>query len=210
MTAESFVAFLAVAALVIVTPGQDTALTIRNALAGGRASGFATAAGVAAGQATWTLITSVGLAALLVAFAPGFIVLRAAGAAYLVFLGLQALWSALRKRPTGEPNARAEQRLTPAKAFRRGLLSNLSNPKMVAFFPSLLPQFIPATHASPWLLPMLGLLFSCMTLTWLAGYTLVVVRIGDYLRRSSIKRAMDAVLGVVLVGLGVRLALERR
>jgi threonine/homoserine/homoserine lactone efflux protein len=80
----------------------------------------------------------------------------------------------------------------------------------VAFFPSLLPQFIPPDDSAPWLLPVLGLTFSAMTLLWLCAYTVVVVRIGHYLRRGGVRRAMEAVLGAVLIGLGVRLALERR
>ena len=87
-------AFLGVAAVVIVVPGPDTALTVRNALAGGRRCGVATAAGVATGQAVWTLATGVGVAELLHASEPAFLVMKTAGAAYLVALGLQSLWSA--------------------------------------------------------------------------------------------------------------------
>ena len=81
--------FLGVSALVICTPGQDTALTVRNALSGGRASGVATAAGVALGQVAWTVAASVGIAAVLATSEPAFLALRLAGAAYLVFLGAQ-------------------------------------------------------------------------------------------------------------------------
>ena len=94
-----FAAFLAVSALVIVTPGQDTALTVRNTLLGGRAAGVLTALGVAAGQATWTVATGIGVGALLVAWQPAFLALRIAGGAYLVVLGVQALWSAARPKP---------------------------------------------------------------------------------------------------------------
>ena len=133
-------AFLGIAILVIVTPGQDTALTIRNTMLGGRPAGVATAGGVAAGQACWTAAASIGLAALLVASEPVFVALKLAGAAYLVFLGLQALHHALR------PGTRAVERsdgpsLAAPRAFRQGLLSNLGNPKMAIFFTSLLPQF---------------------------------------------------------------------
>ena len=89
-------AFLGIAILVIVTPGQDTALTIRNTMLGGRSAGVATSAGVAAGQACWTVAASVGLAALLVASEPVFVEMNLAGAAYLVYLGLQALRHAIR------------------------------------------------------------------------------------------------------------------
>jgi threonine/homoserine/homoserine lactone efflux protein len=92
------IAFLAISALVIVTPGQDTALTIRNALLGGRRAALFTALGVSAGQALWALASAVGVAALLAASEPVFLALRLAGAAYLVWLGVQALASALRRR----------------------------------------------------------------------------------------------------------------
>src|SRR5687767_7019466 len=134
-------AFLGIAILIIVTPGQDTALTIRNALLGGRRGGVATAAGVSVGQACWTVAASIGLAALLVASEPVFVALKLAGAAYLVYLGLQALRAALFGRPapaTGPASGGA------LPAYREGVLSNLGNPKMAVFFTSLLPQFTPA------------------------------------------------------------------
>src|SRR5260221_7327139 len=87
---ESFLAFLGISVLVIVTPGPDTAMTIRNALLGGRAGGIATACGVAAGQAIWALATSAGMVALLVASAPVFESVQLAGAAYLIYLGVHA------------------------------------------------------------------------------------------------------------------------
>src|SRR6476619_7718654 len=91
----SLLAFLGVSALVIVTPGQDTALTIRTTLAGGRAAGIRTAAGVSLGQAAWALAAAAGVTALLRASEPAFLALRIAGAAYLVWLGLLALRSAV-------------------------------------------------------------------------------------------------------------------
>jgi threonine/homoserine/homoserine lactone efflux protein len=88
------VAFVPVAAVVICTPGPDTALTIRNALAGGRAAGILTAAGVAIGQGVWTVAASLGLTGPLRASTPAFLALKVAGAAYLVFLGVQSLRAA--------------------------------------------------------------------------------------------------------------------
>jgi len=198
------VAFLGVAIVVIVTPGQDTALTIRNALAGGRRSGIATAFGVATGQTAWTLATSLGLAAVLLASEPAFLALKIVGALYLVWLGLHSLVDAVRGvRERHVPSAR----LAPSTAYRRGLLSNLGNPKMALFFTSLLPQFAPH-DASFVQLASLGLLFCVTTLIWLTGYALVVARLGDVLRRSRVRRALDAVTGTVLVAFGARLALD--
>jgi threonine/homoserine/homoserine lactone efflux protein len=206
-------AFLGIAVLVIVTPGQDTALTIRNTLLGGRAGGTSTALGVATGQALWTLATSAGLAALLVASEPVFAAVKLAGAAYLVFLGAHALWGAL--RPSAGTPARANQerparRLAPAAALRQGIVSNLGNPKMAAFFTSLLPQFAPPGDAAFVAPLLLGLTFCLLTLGWLTGYALVVAKAGDVLRRPLIRRALDGLTGAVLVALGLRLAAETR
>ena len=197
----TLVAFLGVSALLIVTPGQDTALTIRNALVGGRRSGRRTAVGVSSGQAVWALAAAAGLAALLRASEPAFLALRLAGAAYLVYLGVHALWSALRG-DAGSQTAIASRRGAP---FRQGLLSNLGNPKMAVFFTSLLPQFADTFVG----LLGLGLLFSAMTLVWLSAYASAVARAGNLLRRPRVRRALDAVTGLVLVTFGLRLATER-
>jgi threonine/homoserine/homoserine lactone efflux protein len=197
-------AFLGISALVIVTPGQDTALTIRNTLLGGRRGGVFTAMGVSSGQACWTLATSVGVAALLVASEPVFDAVKLVGASYLVFLGAQALRDALRRHA---PRPRAAGPRVPGRAaYRQGLLSNLGNPKMAVFFTSLLPQFA----SSFWALLVLGLVFCSMTLVWLSAYAVAVARAGDVLRRPRIRRTLDAITGTVLVALGLRLATERR
>jgi threonine/homoserine/homoserine lactone efflux protein len=207
----NFAAFLGVSILVIVAPGQDTALTIRNTLFGGRGAGLATAAGVSSGQFVWTLLTSAGLAGLLLASEPVFTSVRLAGAAYLVFLGAQALYSAIRPQATGRPGRDSSKgRINRVSGYRQGVFSNLGNPKMVVFFSSLLPQFLPPGQATFSNLLMLGLIFNLMTLTWLMGYACVVARVGDVLRRDRVRRGMEAVSGLVLVGLGMRLATERR
>jgi threonine/homoserine/homoserine lactone efflux protein len=206
------VAFLGIAVLVIVAPGPDTALTIRNTFGGGRRGGLATAVGVATGQAVWTVATSAGVAALLVASAPAFTTLRLAGAVYLVWLGAQALWAAT--RGGGEAGCVGDidraRRLAPWVAFRQGVVSNLGNPKMAVFFTSLLPQFAPTGHASFSALLALGSLFCAMTLGWLAAYAVVVARAGDILRRLGVRRAVEALTGLALLALGARLAFERR
>ena len=195
-------AFLAVAVVVIVTPGQDTALTLRNTLSGGRDAGIRTAAGVVCGQAVWALAASVGVAALLVASEPGFVALKVVGAAYLVYLGGRTLLSALR----GETHDVEVRGGRSGRELRQGLLSNLGNPKMAVFFSSLLPQFA----GSFWGFLALGLLFCALTLTWLAAYATVLARAGDVLRRPRVRRAIDAVTGTALVAFGLRLAAAER
>jgi threonine/homoserine/homoserine lactone efflux protein len=183
---SNLAAFVGFSLLVIVIPGQDTALTIRNTLAGGRRVGLATALGVVSGQATWTLATSAGLAAVLLASQTAFTALKLVGAAYLVYLGACALLEAARGR-RHEPGWGGGTR-RPRAAYRRGLLSNLGNPKIAVFFTSLLPQF-----GSGFLeLLGLGLLFATLTLLWLTPYVLAVAKAGDVLRRARVRRWLDA------------------
>jgi threonine/homoserine/homoserine lactone efflux protein len=209
--AGELAAFLGISILVIVTPGQDTALTIRNTLLGARRCGIFTAAGVAAGQVVWTGATSAGLAALLVASEPAFLAVKLAGAAYLVFLGARALISALAPEARGARfQGAATPHITAAAAFRQGLISNLGNPKMAVFFTSLLPQFAAEGRASFLALLLLGLFFCLLTLTWLTAYAIAVARAGDVLRRARIRRLLDGLTGTVLVALGLRLASEQR
>ena len=207
----SLLAFLGVSLLVIVTPGPDTALTIRSALAGGRRAGIATALGVTAGQLVWALASSAGLVALLLASGPLFHAVRLAGAAYLIALGAHSLFGALSPGGPGAATsgAGARARLRPAVAFRQGIVSNLGNPKMAAFFASLLPQFAPHGQGMFSGLLLLGLMFSALTLAWLALYATAVAAMGGVLRRPSVRRAMEGVAGLALIGLGARVATER-
>jgi len=201
----SFLAFLGVSALVIVVPGPDTAVTINGTLSGGRRGGVFTALGVSCGQAVWTLAASAGVSALLVASEPAFRTVKYLGAAYLLCLGLRAIWSAVRpgSAPSASPSGLA--RRGTLACYRRGLLSDLGNPKMAVFFTSLLPQF----GVGFAVLALLGLVFCVMTFLWLACYAVALAKMGDLLRRSSVHRALDVVTGTVLVALGVRLATEQ-
>jgi len=209
----SFLAFLGVSIIVIVTPGPDTAITIRNTLFGGRSGGVFTALGIAAGQTIWAFATSVGIVALLIASEPLFLVVKYAGAAYLVWLGVQALREAMRASPGTSVTpevARPARRLTPRAAFRQGVVSDLGNPKMAVFFASLLPQFAPAGPGAFVSLLLLGLVFALMTFSWLTLYAVVVSRAGDFLRRPSIRRTIEGITGTLLIALGVRIAAEQR
>jgi threonine/homoserine/homoserine lactone efflux protein len=188
-------AFAGIAAVVIVTPGPDTALTIRNTLLGGRSRGFATAVGVVSGQAVWTLAASAGIAAVVTASQPLFGALRIGGALYLVWLGLDTL-----RGRRGDVTAARR-----GSGYRQGLLSNLGNPKMVVFFTSLLPQF----GSGLLHLAALGLVFCTLTLVWLSVYALVVSRARQVFLRDRARRALDTLTGLTLVAFGVRLAAAR-
>jgi len=205
-----FLTFLAVSFVVIATPGPDTAITVRNTLLGGRRGGVLTALGIATGQAIWALTASAGIVALLVASSPLFVAIKYAGAAYLVYLGIQALREAVRSpRPLSAGNALQRPR-APGAAFAQGLVRNLGNPKMAVFFASLLPQFVPEGGASFGALLLLGAVFVAMTLTWLVIYAALVSMASDFLARSWVRRTFEALTGTILIGLGLRIASEQR
>jgi threonine/homoserine/homoserine lactone efflux protein len=198
---QELLAFVAVSVVVIITPGPDTALTVRNTLIGGRRAGLLTAAGVLTGQLVWSIAAGAGVAALLVASEPVFHALRLAGAAYLIWLGLQSLAAAVRGAST--PHASRAHRGSP---LRQGVINDLANPKMAVFFTSLLPQFGESFVA----MVVLGALFCAMTFAWLALYAATIARAGEALKGTRLRRALDALTGAVLVALGLRVATDVR
>jgi threonine/homoserine/homoserine lactone efflux protein len=206
----SFLAFLGVSAVVIMTPGPDTAVTVRNTLLGGRFAGILTALGISTGQAIWAFATSFGVVALLVASEVLFLAVKYAGAAYLIWLGLHALIGAWRGDDGVAVARREGPRLKPGKAFAQGLMSDLGNPKMAVFFASLLPQFATPGEGLFTALMSLGLIFSLMTFLWLVAYAFVIAKAGEVLRRPAIRRWIESITGTLLVALGLRIAAEQR
>ena len=197
--------FLAIAILLIVIPGPDTAMVTKNAVVGGRRSGVYAALGVSIGLTIWTAAAALGIAALLRASEVGFDALKIVGAIYLTWIGIQML------RSRGIVAADASERgASGVRALRQGLLSDLGNPKIAVFFTSLLPQFVQGSGSAFVPLLFLGGVFAVLTLFWLAVYALAVGHASGWLRRPQVRLWLDRFTGVVLIGFGVRLALERR
>src|SRR5258708_6214833 len=208
----SFLAFIGISIFVIVTPGPDTALVVRNTIVGGRRGGVFTALGIVTGQTIWVFATSIGIVALLVASEPVFNAVKLGGAAYLIYLGARSLYQAARSarwRDAAE-NMPPAKRLASRTAFAQGLASDLSNPKMAAFFTSLLPQFAAPGDGAFVNLMLLGAVFCLMTLAWLTLYATAIARAGVFLRRRNIRRALEGLMGAALIALGLRIAAEHR
>jgi len=204
--------FVPAAALLVMAPGPDSLLVLRNASRGGRQAGFATAAGTVTGLLVWAVAAALGLAALVRASEIGYLVVRWAGAAYLVFLGSQLIWQSRSSRgPEGQqafPQAAVSRRRLGE--FLTGAGTNLLNPKVGIFFISFLPVFIP--HGAP-VAPtalVLGGIFLAEGIVWLAVIVLLGDRLNVVLSRASVRRRMQRLTGVVMIGFGLRLAAGRR
>jgi RhtB (resistance to homoserine/threonine) family protein len=204
-------AFAGVAALLIITPGPDTAVVTKNALLHGRRTALGTALGVNTGLLVWTVASAFGLAALVRASSVAFDALKFAGALYLIWLGIQALRAAHRSAPgLIAPRSTSRPQAGGLFGFRQGVASDLANPKIAVFFTSLLPQFVSHHGATLWPFLLLGGLFVAMTTAWLSGFAVAASRASGALRRPRVKRALDRFTGVVLIAFGLRLATEHR
>ncbi len=195
-----------------MTPGQDMALVLRNTLGGGHRAGLYTSLGVVTGLVVWATATSLGLAALLQSSQVLFDALKFAGALYLAYLGLQALRALFYSLPsmTIETELNRRPSIRGRVALRQGLVSNLGNPKIALFFSSLLPQFLDSNGEAFGPLLVLGLIYCLITLCWLLTYALLLDRASVFMRRSQVRKTIEAVTGVVLIGLALRLATARR
>jgi threonine/homoserine/homoserine lactone efflux protein len=197
--------FLAVSAIVIVTPGPDTALTIRNTLLGDRRAGVFTALGVVTGQATWALATAAGIAALLAASEPAFTAVKLAGAAYLGWLAIKALRGTAVFAPTAlDPDS-------PRRLFTMGLLTNLLNPKIAVMYLSLIPQFIRPEDG--YVLLQGFALGGVQIAVAFTGNLLIVLTAGTLAvflsHRPVWMRVQRFLMGTVLGALAVKLAADR-
>jgi RhtB (resistance to homoserine/threonine) family protein len=206
-----FVAWIAVAVVLIVTPGPDTALIIRNALRRGASSASLSALGIGLGSSVWAAASVLGVAVLLESSDLAFTVLKYAGAAYLVYLGLRSLIGSFRNEGDGGASAPspAAQRADTSNAFGQGLLNNLLNPKAGAIFVSVMPQFIEPHDSVLRLVIMVGC-YDAIVVAWLCMYGYVVSRAGRSRIGAGLRRNLERVTGTVMIGLGVRLAFERR
>jgi threonine/homoserine/homoserine lactone efflux protein len=207
--AQSLVAFSAAAAIITVTPGMDTALVLRMAAVGGVRRGVAAALGVALGCLIWGASVAIGLGALIAASHTAYQLLKWAGAAYLAWLGLKMLLSP--RQTIAASTERAGRRAEGGwpVALRRGLMSNLLNPKAGVFYVSFLPMFVPTGYAVAPFLFLLAAIHASMGVAWLSFIAAATAPLGKVLSRPSVVKALDRTTGCVFLGFSARLALER-
>ena len=207
MTKAQAILFILTSLLVIITPGQDMILVMSRAIAGGSKAGITTAAGVSIGLIGHTLLTAFGLGSLLMASELLFTVLKLVGAVYLVYLGIRLILS--------KSDRLNLEQVKPArfkKLFLIGAFSNISNPKITIFYFAFLPQFISSDIQNPtYLLLLLGISFSLLTFLVKAPIGYFSGVLSSWLRaRPMVLRWIDRTSGAILVGLGTKLAFEKR
>ena len=203
---HALLAFAVFAAIVTVIPGLDTMLVVRTAAISGRRPASAAAAGIMSGCLCWALASALGITALLTASRVGYDVLRWAGAGYLCYLGVRALWR--HRRPSTVEGDAGPQPVGRASAFRVGLTTNLLNPKVGAFYLSALPQFLPHGVAPLLASTALAMVHNVEGMVWFAGLVFLVGRAARVLSRPAVRRRLDQFAGLVFIGFGVRLAVE--
>ncbi len=219
---HGLLAFTVVALVLVMTPGPDFAVVLPHALESRRA-GIATACGTASGLALHAAVAAVGLSAVVLASAEVFTVVKLVGAVFLAALGVRALWGSRRGARLGRPPAASTSlpaldgrggRDTPAlaltarRAYGRGFGVNILNPKAPIIYLSVMPQFLdPHTATTPQLLLMAAVLVG-LALGWYLLLTALVQPVKHVVVRF--RHWIDRVTGTVLIGLGIRLALEHR
>jgi RhtB (resistance to homoserine/threonine) family protein len=202
---SSLLTFALAGALVVLIPGPDTLVVLRSVVVSGRREAARTSLGVLTGLLVWMLAAALGLTALLRASQDGYLVLRLVGAAYLLYIGVQALRSRVLRQPV---ETAAPAKPLVGRGYRAGLTTDLLNPKVGVFFITFFPAFIPR-HAPVAAMTLgLGLIFVVETAVYFAAILLFVRRLSAWMASERVRRRLNRATGLVLIGFGLRLAAE--
>lgn len=211
MTWATYGTFVIFAAIVVIAPGPDFAVVVKNSLASGRTAGFFTSLGIVASCLLQGTLAAFGVGVVIARSQPLFLAIRWAGVAYLCYLGGQALISATRggdsdtaQHVDGLPQARR------VAALRQGFLCNITNPKVLAFYLSVLPQFL--GHAGTPTIDALALAYThaLLGVVWLFALVAFLHRVRPWIQTRRVRRRLDGVTGTALIGFASALAVESR
>lgn len=208
-TWQAILLFTAAAGVMTITPGLDTALVLRTAVAEGGRRAFLAGLGVSCGVLTWGILASIGLGAVLAVSQLAYDILRIAGAVYLLYLGIRLIWRPRKtvQRVAGDDGPRME---SGQRWFMRGLFTNLLNPKVGVFYVTFLPQFIPAEVNVIAFSALLAGIHAVQGTAWFTGLILATRPLARFLARPAVLTWLDRVTGGIFILFGVRLAFEQR
>lgn len=207
-------AFVVVAFILTITPGADTMLVLRSALARGRVAGLVTMLGIISGLFVHATLSALGLSLILVRSAEAFAVVKWVGALYLGYLGVSSVLAAVRRdRPDPQDDASALD-ARPRRGWRsfiEGMLNNILNPKVAIFYLAFLPQFVvPESGSVLGQSLTLAAIHALMGVVWLSGIAFLTDTLRKVVTHPQVRRGIEGFAGLVLLGFGVRLAMERR
>jgi threonine/homoserine/homoserine lactone efflux protein len=206
---DRLLAWIGVAAVLVVLPGPDTTMVIRSGLRGGRPAALAASAGINTGLVVWTAASALGVAALLEASATAFTVLKVAGAVYLAYVGIRMLILSFREHGALVELRTDRRRLSTRAAFRAGLLTNLLNPKIAATFTTLLPQFVDEDDPAVTRSALLASIFLVLAIVYLAILAVAVGRAAELIQRPRVRAWIERVTALVFLAFAGQLALQR-
>jgi len=196
----SLCTFTLAAVLVVLLPGPDTLVVVRNLVRGGRRVAARTVLGVLSGLSVWVVTAVLGLSAVLRTSHDAYVGLRVAGAAYLIYMGVRSL------RSRGQAPSPGRQLL--GNGYTAGLLTDLLNPKVGVFFVTFLPGFVPRGYPVAWTVLLFGAIFVALTAAYFAALLTASGPVARWLANARLRRRVDRCTGVVLIGFGLRLVLE--
>jgi threonine/homoserine/homoserine lactone efflux protein len=206
-----YFAFVALVAVLVLIPGPAVMLVMQKAMTIGYPGALRVAMGVLTADLVWAAGAAAGVSAVIVASEPAFLTLRFAGAAYLIYLGVRLLLAPKEKllpSALARPENETVTRVGRPRTFRQGFLCDMTNPKTLLVFTSVIPQFVPA-GSSPFRSALLGVTFAALGFASLTLYSLVLARAGGVVRRPQLARRLIRGSGGILVGFGVALVAER-
>lgn len=205
---NDFLTFLVLSLFVVMSPGIDTALITKRTITDGRKDGYKMALGITTGSLVHTFAAAFGLSAILMQSAVAFEIVKYVGAIYLIYLGLSSFISRKKKKST---SAEKQNNFEMKKsAFKQGLFSNVLNPKVAMFFLTFLPQFVKTGENATQQLIMMGVIYTLLSISWFFIYVFFINYLREWLMSPKVQRIMDKATGLVLIGFGLKLALDKQ
>lgn len=202
---NDFFTFLVLSLFVVMSPGIDTALITKRTISDGRIDGYKMALGITSGSLVHTFAAAFGLSAILMQSAVAFEIVKYVGAIYLIYLGLSSFISRQKKKTTNNENQHNEK-----SAFKQGLFSNVLNPKVAMFFLTFLPQFVKTGTDATQQLIVMGVIYTVLSIAWFFVYVFFINYLRKWLMSPKVQGVMDKATGLVLIGFGLKLALDKQ